>query len=254
LSSAIALLAIVLLALLLVDEARRIGSRNPVRRRFFRQPVAALGLFILAVFAMLALAAPLVTPYPPSRALDIVALQNQPPSLIHPLGTDVYSRDVWSRLVYGARVSLSIGTLAMLVAVTLGSLVGAVAGYLRSWVDAILMRVVDVGLAVPRIFLLLMAIALWERLPLALFILLIGLTGWFTTSRIVRAEVLSLRERDFIGGARALGASSSGTCYRTSPRRSSSPPRWVSAMSCCSRRDSRSSGSASSRRRPPGAT
>jgi peptide/nickel transport system permease protein len=200
--------AIVLVAFLLVEVARRLSTRTTMRRRFFRQPAAALGLFILAVFVLLALAAPWVAPYPPSRPLDIVGLQDRPPSLLHPLGTDVYSRDVWSRLVYGARVSLSIGTLAMLVAVSVGALVGALAGYLRSWVDAILMRIVDVGLAVPRIFLLLSCVTLWEAVPLALFVLLIGLTGWFATSRIVRAEVLSLRERDYIRGARALGAGS----------------------------------------------
>jgi peptide/nickel transport system permease protein len=94
----------------------------------------------------------------------------------------------------------------MLVAVTVGALVGAVAGYVRHWVDPLLMRIVDVGLAVPRIFFLLMAIALWERLPLALLVLLIGVSGWFATSRLVRAEVLSLRDRDFVAAARALGA------------------------------------------------
>jgi peptide/nickel transport system permease protein len=94
----------------------------------------------------------------------------------------------------------------MLVAITLGALVGAVAGYVRSWVDTALMRTVDVGLAIPRIFLLLMAIALWEHLPLWLLVLVIGVTGWFGTSRLVRAEVLTLRERDFVVAARALGA------------------------------------------------
>src|SRR5207247_5757036 len=111
--------------------------------------------------------------------------KNQPPSLLHPLGTDLYSRDVWSRLVYGSRVSLSIGALAMLVAVTVGAVVGAVAGYVRRWVDTALMRLVDVGLAVPRIFLMLMAIRPRPRLPLALFVVLIGSTGLFRTRRLV---------------------------------------------------------------------
>jgi peptide/nickel transport system permease protein len=161
---------------------------------------------MLVFFVTVGLAAPWVAPYDPSVQLEIVDLKNQAPSLLHPLGTDLYSRDVWSRLVYGARVSLSIAALAMLVAVTLGALVGAVAGYMRRWVDTVLMRTVDVGLAIPRIFLLLMAIALWEHLPLWLFVLVIGVTGWFGTSRLVRAEVLTLRERDFVAAARALGA------------------------------------------------
>jgi peptide/nickel transport system permease protein len=147
-----------------------------------------------------------VAPYDPSAQPEIVIEKNQGPSLLHPLGTDLYSRDVWSRLAYGARVSLGIAALAMLVAITLGALVGAVAGYVRSWVDTALMRTVDVGLAIPRIFLLLMAIALWEHLPLWLLVLVIGVTGWFGTSRLVRAEVLTLRERDFVVAARALGA------------------------------------------------
>src|SRR5437879_12063073 len=94
----------------------------------------------------------------------------------------------------------------MLVAATVGTAVGAVAGYFRRWVDTTLMRLVDVGLAMPRFFVLLMAVALWEHIALWVLVLLIGLTGWFGTSRLVRAEVLSLREREFVAAARALGA------------------------------------------------
>src|SRR5439155_623402 len=147
------------------------------------------------IFAWLALAAPVVAPYDPDWMPGVVELQNRPPSGLHPLGTDPYSRDVWSRLVYGARISLGIGALATLVAVTLGAAVGAFAGYCRRWVDAVLMRLVDVGLALPRIFVLLMVVALWEHVPLAVLVLVIGLTSWFGTSRLVRGEVLSLRER-----------------------------------------------------------
>src|SRR3989442_4276015 len=113
---------------------------------------------------------------------EIVALQNAPPSLAHPLGTDVYSRDVWSRLVYGARVSLGIGALAMLVAVTLGAAAGAVAGYARRWGDPVLMRLVDGGLSMPRIFVLLIVVALWGRLPVAALGLVVGATGGFGSS------------------------------------------------------------------------
>jgi peptide/nickel transport system permease protein len=94
----------------------------------------------------------------------------------------------------------------MVVAVTIGAAVGAVAGYLRRAVDTVLMRLVDIGLAMPRMFALLVVVALWERLAVPVFVLLIGLTGWFATSRLVRAEVLSLREREFVAAARALGA------------------------------------------------
>jgi ABC-type dipeptide/oligopeptide/nickel transport system permease subunit len=186
---------------------RRAGrARGDAGRRFFRYPMATSGLAVLVFFATIALAAPLLAPYPPWLQLDIVQSQNLPPSWLHPFGTDLYSRDVWSRLVYGARVSLGIGTLGMLVAVTLGALVGAIAGYFRRAVDAVLMRFVDVGLAVPRIFVVLVVIALWDRLALLPLVLLLGCTGWFPTSRLVRAEVLSLRERPFTEAARALGA------------------------------------------------
>jgi peptide/nickel transport system permease protein len=94
----------------------------------------------------------------------------------------------------------------MLVALTVGAAVGAIAGYFRRGVDALLMRGVDIGLAIPRIFILLMLVAVWDRPPLAALVLIIGLTSWFGTSRLVRAEVLSLREREYVTGARALGA------------------------------------------------
>jgi peptide/nickel transport system permease protein len=174
-------------------------------RRFFDHPTAALGLGLLAFFGAIALLAPLAAPFGPSLQLDIVGLQDQPPSWRHPLGTDLYSRDVWSRIVFGARVSLGVGVLATLVSVVVGSVVGAAAGYFRV-LDAVLMRLVDVGLAVPRIFLVLVVFAVGLRLDVLTLSLLLGLTGWFGTSRLVRAEVLSLRERPFVDAAHALGA------------------------------------------------
>jgi len=153
-----------------------------------------------------AAAAPVLAPYPRDGQLDILTLRNHAPTWTHPLGTDLLSRDSWSRLAYGARVTLAVGTLAMLVALTVGAAVGALAGYFRRRVDAILMRGVDVGLAIPRIFILLMLVAVWEHPPLAALVVIIGLTSWFGTSRLVRAEVLSLREREYVAGAQALGA------------------------------------------------
>jgi len=201
-------------ALLLVGAVRRRVLGSAAGRRFLRHPAATPGVFVLAFFALLALAAPVVAPYDPAWMPGVVELQNRPPSALHPLGTDPYSRDVWSRLVYGARISLGIGALATLVAVTLGAAVGAFAGYCRRWVDAALMRLVDVGLALPRIFVLLMVVALWEHVPLTVLVLLIGLTGWFGTSRLVRAEVLSVREREFVAAARALGAEPARVIFR----------------------------------------
>jgi len=202
----------VLVALLGVEESRRHAMHSAAGRRFLRHPAAAPALFVLLFFVTIALGARLVAPYDPLH--QIVWLANQPPSARFLLGTDPLGRDVWSRLVYGARISLSIGALAMLVAVTLGALVGSVAGYFRRWVDTALMRLVDVGLAMPRIFVFLMAVALWDRVALWVLVLLIGLTGWFGTSRVVRAEVLSLRERGFVAAARALGAGPTRIIFR----------------------------------------
>jgi len=188
--------------------AVRLARRAPAAagRRFFGHPLAGAGLGLLAFFVLVALAAPLVSAYRPSLQLDIVGLQSRPPSWRHLLGTDLYSRDVWSRIAYGARVSLGVGAMATLVAIALGTFVGAAAGYFRGRTDAVLMRMVDVGLAVPRIFLVLAAIAVGRPLSVAPLALLLGLTGWFAAGRLVRAEVLSLRERTFVEGARALGA------------------------------------------------
>ncbi|HZI23208.1 MAG TPA: hypothetical protein VFD76_11840, partial [Gemmatimonadales bacterium] len=163
----------VVLALTVVATLRMRVGAGAAGRRFFRHPTAGAGLFVLMFFITIAAAAPLVAPYAPREQLDITRLANHPPSLQFLLGTDPYSRDVWSRLVHGARISLGIGALAMLVAVTTGVVVGGVAGYFRRWVATALMRLVDVGLAMPRIFILLMAVALWEHLPLAVLVLLI---------------------------------------------------------------------------------
>jgi len=198
----------------LVQALRHRAIRRERWRRFFRHRTTSWGLGIFAFLIIVALAAPLIAPFDPNRQLDIVHLKNQAPSWTFLFGTDVLSRDVWSRTVYGARVSLGIGALGALLAVSLGTLVGAVAGYYQRWVDAVLMRGVDVGLALPRIFILLMAVALWDGLPFAALVLAIGLTSWFGTSRLVRAEVLSLRQRDFVVAARALGAGSGRVIFR----------------------------------------
>ncbi len=208
----------VLVALVVAAEFVRMLRRRALAqerwRRFFRHRTTSWGLGILAFLVLVALAAPLVAPFDPNRQLDIVHLTNQAPSWTFPLGTDPLSRDVWSRTAYGARVSLGIGALGALVAVALGTLVGAIAGYYRRWIDSVLMRGVDVGLALPRIFILLMAVALWDGLPFAALVIAIGLTSWFGTSRLVRAEVLALRQRDFVVAARALGADSGRVIFR----------------------------------------
>jgi peptide/nickel transport system permease protein len=138
-----------------------------------------------------------------SRRRDIVRLA-LPPGGEHWLGTDQFGRDVLSRIIYGARISLAIGFVATAISITLGTLIGAVAGYFGGVADAALMRFTDMVLAFPRLVLLIMIVALFEP-SLTVIILVLGLTQWPGTTRIVRGEVLSLREREFMQAARALG-------------------------------------------------
>jgi len=162
------------------------------------------GAALVALLALAALVGPLFAADPLAQP-DPVRLQDRPPSADHLMGTDPFSRDVLSRTLHGARVSLVVGVGAALLAVTLGAGVGLVAGLAGRRTDQLLMRGVDVALALPRILLLLAVFAVWDNAPAAAVVGLIAATGWFQTSRIVRAAVLSLREADFVVAARALG-------------------------------------------------
>lgn len=170
-----------------------------------RDPRGRAGLAILAAIALVALFGPPFLPDPVVQP-DVLHGGNLPPSLLHPFGTDQLSRDLLARVVTGARVSLAVALLAVALSMTLGALVGLVAGYFGGAVDATLMRLVDGALAVPRLFLLLLVLAVWEQVPAALLIVFIGATGWFGTSRLVRGEVLRIREESFVRAAEALGA------------------------------------------------
>jgi peptide/nickel transport system permease protein len=178
---------------------------SPVVRRALRQARTRSGLALAVVLGAVALFAPALTPYDPVEHLDPRDGALLGPSVAHPFGTDDFSRDMFSRIVFGARVSLTIAVVSVLIAISAGTAVGSIAGLAGGAVDAVLMRVVDALLAVPRIFLVLLVVALWDRVEVVTLILILGLTSWFATSRVVRAEVLSVREREYIGAARALG-------------------------------------------------
>ena len=175
-----------------------------VLRGAWRDPRGRFGALVLLMVALAALAGPLLLPDPLAQP-DVLS-PSRPPAAQHPFGTDQLSRDVLSRVVTGARVSLSVALLAVTLSMTLGAAVGIVAGYWGGAVDATLMRLVDGALAIPRLFVLLLLLAVWERVPLLALIFLIGVTGWFATSRLVRGEVLRLREEGYVRAAEALGA------------------------------------------------
>jgi peptide/nickel transport system permease protein len=176
-------------------------------RRLLAKPSSRAALVILLVVVLAGLLAPLVAPYDPAAQPDIVKFKSLPPSFAHPFGTDPYSRDVLSRVIYGARLSLTIGLLATLVSLTLGVAYGAVSGYAGGLVDGIMMRVLDAFLAIPRLLLLLGILVAWPQFSIGAFILFLGVTGWFGLSRIVRGQVLALKHAEFVTAAQALGAS-----------------------------------------------
>jgi peptide/nickel transport system permease protein len=201
-------------ATVLPDESRHRVSRDlPDERhavrplaRLRRDPAAVIAAATLAVLLLAAVLAPWLAPYDPTAHLGLVRLTNQSPSLAHPFGTDLASRDVLSRVLWGARVSLGVGLLSVLLSVTLGTAYGATAGYLGGRTDGLMMRLVDALLSIPRVLLLLAVLALWGAVSVPFIVCVIGLTGWFATSRVVRASVLALREREFVMAAHALGA------------------------------------------------
>jgi peptide/nickel transport system permease protein len=185
-----------------------------VRARLWRDTRVRIALSVLAVIALSALLAPLLAPYDPKAQLDIVNLQGKPPSFAHPFGTDPYSRDVLSRMLFGARVSLSIAFIAVSLAITFGTFVGIVAGYFGGAMDAVLMRFVDAAFSIPSLLLLMVVIALWGDVGTTALTLLIAGLGWFTVSRLVRAETLLVRDAEFVVAARALGTPTSRILWR----------------------------------------
>lgn len=181
-------------------------AREPLRARLRADRRARVALAVLGIVALAALLAPVLTPYSPTAQLGVATLNSRPPSFAHPLGTDPYSRDVLARLLFGARVSLGIAVTAVAVSLTIGCAVGVVTGYAGGALDAVLMRLVDTALSIPRLLLVVVVVALWNGVGVVPLTVLLGFTGWFGVSRLVRTETLSLRDREFILAARALGA------------------------------------------------
>jgi len=184
--------------------------REVLWQRVRQNRMALAGAAIVFVMFALAMLAPILGGDP--GAIDIAA-RLQAPGADYLLGTDDLGRDVLTRILYGARISLLVGFVAVGIATLIGILLGALAGYYGGWVDSLIMRFVDVMLCFPSFFLILAVIAFLEP-SIWNIMIIIGLTGWMGVARLVRAEFLSLRERDFVQAARALGASDGRVIFR----------------------------------------
>jgi peptide/nickel transport system permease protein len=182
-------------------------------RQFKRNRLALAGLAIVVILYLVALLAPLLAPHDPIAQHDIARTGYLSPRAGNLLGTDRFGRDVLSRIVYGARISLAIGFVATAISITIGTLFGALAGYFGGRIDTLIMRFTDMVLAFPRLILLIMIVALFGP-SITVIIVVLGLTQWPGTTRIVRGDVLSLREREFIHAAHALGMSRSRIVLR----------------------------------------
>ena len=168
-----------------------------------RDARAWFGVAVIFAIVLMAIAAPLIARHDPTR-IDLIN-QLTGPSPDHWMGTDIQGRDVWARLVYGARVSLSVGLVSQGIALALGLLLGLIAGYYGRWIDELVMRLADVTLAFPTLLLLIALVAALQP-SLTVVFLTIGLVGWAGMARLVRGQVLVVRELEYVQAMRALGA------------------------------------------------
>lgn len=197
--------------LLDLRPVRQVSPAADVWRRFRRNRLALAGLALVAFLALTAALAPVVAPYDPLQVnLD---LQFHPPSAQHLFGTDVYGRDLLSRIISGARISLVIGFVPSILSMAIGATLGVLAGYYGRQIDAIIMRLADVVLAFPS---LLLAMVVTYTLGASLYTLFIALSvvRWASAARVVRSQTLSVKERDFVLAARAVGVSDRRIMFR----------------------------------------
>ena len=179
--------------------------------RITQNPLALAGLVIIGLISLMAIFATWIAPFDPD-AIDVKAILLAP-SWEHIMGTDGLGRDVWSRMLFGARISLLVGIVAVGISTLIGIILGAIAGYYRGWVDTVIMRFVDIMLSIPTFFLILAVIAfltpsIWN------IMIVIGLTSWMGVTRLVRAEFLSLRGREFVLASQTLGAKDGRLIFR----------------------------------------
>jgi len=182
-----------------------------IARRFFKHRLAGIAISVLVILILASILAPL-NPYSPTDQEPANSFQK--PTKLHPFGTDELGRDVFSRILHGSRVSLSVGMLSTLLSISVGIFVGALSGYFGSWTDSILMRITDAFLTFPTIFVLIILGALlreqpipWLKNSVLVVILIIGILSWMWPARLVRGLFLVLREKEFVTATRGLGGS-----------------------------------------------
>jgi peptide/nickel transport system permease protein len=195
-------------------------------KRFKKNKLALAGGVVVIILFLITIFADVLSPYDPSDIDRKHILE--PPSRSHPLGTDDLGRDLLSRMIFGSRISLSVGFVAVGIATLIGMILGALSGYYGGWTDRIIMRMIDVMLSIPTFFLILAVIAfigpsIWNIMTV------IGLTSWMGVARLVRAEFLSLKEREFVLAVKALGASDMRIIFKHIMVNSMSPV-FVSAV------------------------
>lgn len=178
------------------------SARREAARRFAAHRLAVAGLVFLAIIVVLAVFAPLLAPIGPDKVN--LAVINQPPSMRHLLGTDAIGRDVWARVVFGARISLMVGFGAVALSLTIGSSLGLAAGLFGGWVDALIMRLTDAFLSIPSILLVTVLVAVVGP-SLFSIIVSIGLITWTASARLVRGQILALREQEFVLAVHLIG-------------------------------------------------
>jgi peptide/nickel transport system permease protein len=190
----------------------QVSPRRAAVRRFLRHRLAIIGVVMLATVLLLALFAPLLSPWP-SNFIDFEVGARQPPSATHPLGTDVSGRDIWARVLYGGRTSTIVGFGAVSLYLVIGTLLGLAAGYYGGIIDQAIMRFTDTIMAIPPLLLIIVFVSVVGP-SIGSVIIVIGLLGWPVAARLVRGQLLVLREAEYIIAARVVGVPDRSILFR----------------------------------------
>ena len=182
----------------------RDGIRDKLKRMCRQNPLAAVSAIVILIFILMAIFAPLIAPYGETEQDLLNRLQD--PSLTHLLGTDELGRDLFSRMLYGSRLSIAIGILPSLISLIIGVIAGLVAGYFGGWIDYVIMRIADVMLSVPSLLLAMVVMYTLGTSTINLFVAL-TMTGWSSVARVVRSHTLSIKESEYVEAARSIGVS-----------------------------------------------